>query len=232
MSVPTITPLPIAPQVTDSPSVFSQRANTFVAALGTLVTETNASISEINTALAGALVTFAAFRGDWEAVTGGYDLGDVVREDGIFYISLAAANEDQPPDTTWQELQIADQIKYNAAGLTSVTATTVQGAIEQLSTLPTGAVKTANYTLQAADTGGMVRISAGNITVPAGVFSAGDVVVVYNDSTTTRTIIRDGGVTMFWVGGANANRTLIQRGLATIACVGSNTFVITGQGVQ
>ena len=34
---------------------------------------------------------------------------------------------------------------------------------------------------------------------------------------------------MYWsTDGTNANRTLATRGVATVLCVGSNTFVITG----
>jgi hypothetical protein len=39
-------------------------------------------------------------------------------------------------------------------------------------------------------------------------------------------------VTMYLVGTATTgNRTLAQRGVATILCVGTNTFVCTGGGV-
>jgi hypothetical protein len=228
MSIPTISPLPIAPQTSDAPSVFSTRANTFVAALSTLVTETNAATAEVNSALAGALVLYDGYQGDWSAGT--YDLGDVVRKDGLFYISLTAANTQEPPDTNWQELLSALSSPFDASNV-ALTATNVQAALEELCTLPTSA-KAASYTLTAADTGGLVSISAGNITVPPNVFSAGDTVVIFNNATDPRSILRGSGVTMYWINGVNANRQLIQRGLATIVCVGSNQFVITGQGVQ
>ena len=227
MTVPTITALPTAPQVTDSPTVFSDRANTFVAALSTLVTETNASIAEINDALAGALVQFNAYQGDWSA--GSYDSGDVVRNDGVFYISLTGSNTQEPPDTNWQALGTAGATTYDPASV-ALTGTTTQAAIDELCTLPPSA-KATDYTLVAADTGGLVTISSGTLTVPPSVFSAGDVVVVYNNAATSRTIARGSGVTMYWIDGADANRTLAQRGLATIVCVGSDTFVITGQGL-
>lgn len=113
---------------------------------------------------------------------------------------------------------------------TALTETTVQAGMEQLCTLPTSA-KSANYTLTAADKGGLVSVSSGDITVPANVFDVGDPVVIYNNSSTNRTIERASGVTMYWVDGDNANRELLQRGLATIVCVGANEFVITGQGL-
>jgi hypothetical protein len=112
----------------------------------------------------------------------------------------------------------------------ALTSTTVQTAIDELCTIP-GQAKTTNYTLQATDVGGHISISSGNITVPAGVFAVGDVVVIYNNAATSRNILRASGVTMYWYDGANADRTLLQRGLATLMCVGSNTFVLSGQGV-
>jgi hypothetical protein len=63
------------------------------------------------------------------------------------------------------------------------------------------------------------------------VFAAGDVVVIYNNTAGNLSILRGAGVTMYWVAGADATRTLATRGLASIVCVGSNTFVITGQGL-
>jgi len=46
----------------------------------------------------------------------------------------------------------------------------------------------ANYELAPTDVGGHVRITAGNITVPAGVFTAGDVVSVYNAASDSATV--------------------------------------------
>jgi hypothetical protein len=112
----------------------------------------------------------------------------------------------------------------------ALTATNVQNAIDQLCTLP-GQTKSTNYTLQKSDVGGHIAISSGSITVPAGVFATGDVVVIYNNAANSRSILRAAGVTMYWFEGSDANRTLLQRGLATLLCVGSNTFVISGQGV-
>jgi hypothetical protein len=121
-------------------------------------------------------------------------------------------------------------VGYNNAN-TALTASNLQDAVDQLCTLPAQA-KSANYTLQKSDIGGHIAISSGNITVPANIFATGDVVVIYNNAATSRSINRASGVVMYWANGADANRTLLQRGLATILCVGSNTFVISGQGLQ
>ena len=89
--------------------------------------------------------------------------------------------------------------------------------------------QTAAYTLVASDNGKHVSITTGGVTVPSGVFSAGNIVTIYNDSGSSQTITQGASVTLREAGTANTgNRTLGQRGLATILCVGSNEFVVTG----
>ena len=89
--------------------------------------------------------------------------------------------------------------------------------------------QTSAYTLVASDNGKHVSITTGGVTVPSGVFSAGNIVTIYNDSSSTQTITQGSSVTLREAGTANTgNRTLNQRGLATILCVGSNEFVVTG----
>jgi hypothetical protein len=89
--------------------------------------------------------------------------------------------------------------------------------------------KSTNYTLQASDHGKVISISAGDITVPSGVFSAGQTVTIFSNRSSGVTDINRSGVTMYWAtDGSNANRDLEPRGVATILCVASNTFVITG----
>lgn len=91
--------------------------------------------------------------------------------------------------------------------------------------------KTASYTLVLGDAGKHIPTTAG-VTVPASVFSAGDVVSVYNNSASAITITQGASVTLRLVGTATTgDRTLAQRGLATILCVASNEFVITGGGL-
>jgi hypothetical protein len=87
------------------------------------------------------------------------------------------------------------------------------------------------YTLQLSDVGDHVS-ATGNITVPPAVFAIGDVVVIYNNTASAISILRGAGVTMYWVGGVNGNRAITARGLATVLCVDSNVFVITGQGLE
>jgi hypothetical protein len=124
-------------------------------------------------------------------------------------------------------------------GITDITvadggtgASTADGARTNLGTGTIPQVASGGaYTLQASDIGDHVS-ATGNITVPPSVFSAGDVVVVYNNTGGNLSILRGAGVTMYWIAGANANRTIGTRGLASILCVAADTFVITGQGVS
>ena len=115
----------------------------------------------------------------------------------------------------------------------NVTATTaVTDAIGNVRTITQNA-QTTGYTLQASDNGKHISITTGGVTVPASVFSAGQSVAIYNNSGSSQTITQGASATMYLVGTATTgNRTLAQRGLATVLCVGTDTFVITGGGLS
>jgi len=86
-------------------------------------------------------------------------------------------------------------------------------------------------TLALSDRGSLVSITAG-ITVPASIFSANDVVSIYNNTASTLTITQGAGLTLRFVGTANTgNRTLTQRGLVTIMFVSATEAVISGGGL-
>ena len=93
--------------------------------------------------------------------------------------------------------------------------------------------KTSAYILTKSDVGKYISISSGGVTVPAGIFSEGDVISIYNNSSNNQTITQAALVTMYFSGtSTTGNRTLSQRGLSTILCVGSNTFIIGGSGLS
>lgn len=92
--------------------------------------------------------------------------------------------------------------------------------------------QTGAYVLLATDAGKFITNTTGGVTVPQNILSQGDSVTIYNDSGSSQTITQGSGVTMYLVGTATTgNRTLAQRGLCTVFCVASNTFVITGGGL-
>ena len=95
--------------------------------------------------------------------------------------------------------------------------------------------QTTGYTLVASDTGKHVFTVSG-VTIPSGVFSVGDAVSIYNSTTGDITITEGSNVTLYQAGASGTgNRTLAQRGLATVLCVsGANgtEFVIGGAGLS
>lgn len=101
--------------------------------------------------------------------------------------------------------------------------------------IPAKGVAPTGYTLLVGDAGKHIILTAANaqISVPTGVFSAGDVVSIYNNSSGSITIIQDPSVTLRQAGTTNTgNRTLARYGLATVLCVATpDTFVIIGGGL-
>lgn len=112
------------------------------------------------------------------------------------------------------------------------TASTVNDTSGNVRIVPQNS-QTSSYILVASDSGKHIDITTGGVTVPASVFSVGDVVTIFNDSTSNQIITQGGSVTLRQAGTANTgNRTLAQYGLATILCVAPNTFVISGAGLS
>jgi hypothetical protein len=91
--------------------------------------------------------------------------------------------------------------------------------------------KSSAYTLVAGDTNSLIRTNS-NVTVPSGVFSVADAITIYNNSSSTISIVQGSGVTLR-LSGSNitGTRSLVQRGVCTVMCVASNEFIITGAGL-
>ena len=88
--------------------------------------------------------------------------------------------------------------------------------------------KSADYTLLKTDSGNLIKISSGNITVPSNVFADGDIVTIYNNSGVTRQV-QASGTTLRKAGSANTGTCTIDNyGTASILCVGTNEFVVSG----
>ena len=95
--------------------------------------------------------------------------------------------------------------------------------------------KTANYTLVASDAGKCIT-STHQVTIPSGVLSAtynGDIVTIINNSGSDITIVQGSGMTMYNAADASTgNRTLAQRGMATLYFVNTNVTHISGAGLS
>lgn len=105
---------------------------------------------------------------------------------------------------------------------------------------PSGAVgpvqtnipQSTNTTLISSDAGKHVNISANATINSSTAFSVGDVVTIYNSSAGNITITAT-GITLRLAGTASTgNRTLAQKGLATVLCIASNDYVIAGAGIS
>ena len=95
----------------------------------------------------------------------------------------------------------------------------------------TNNTKTSAYTLAATDNGAMINTTAGVTISTETAMTVGQNAVIFNNSGSSITITQ-ASVTMRLGGTATTgNRTLAGYGLATIVCVASNTYVISGAGL-
>ena len=123
-----------------------------------------------------------------------------------------------------------ERMRISSTGAVTCTST-ISDVAGDLRSLPQNP-KTAAYTLAATDNGKHISITTGGVTVPSAIFSTGQAVTIFNNSGSNQTIVQGASVTLRKAGsGTTGNRTLAQYGVATILCVASNTFVITGTGL-
>lgn len=112
-----------------------------------------------------------------------------------------------------------------------VTFNTVTDGKGELRRIPQNA-QTGAYVLAASDVGKHISITTGGVTINTGIFSIGDAISIFNNSTSNQTITQGASVTLRLAGTATTgNRTLAQYGVCSILCVAANTFVISGAGL-
>ena len=91
--------------------------------------------------------------------------------------------------------------------------------------------KSSNYTLTASDIGTLVQTNA-TVAVNQNIFTAGNATTIYNNSASNIIIDQGTNVTLYLAGTATTgSRTLAQKGVATVLCVASNAFVVSGSGL-
>lgn len=104
-----------------------------------------------------------------------------------------------------------------------------------VTTLPVVTLSTA-YSPNSNDNGALISITTGGVTVSANTWQVGQNFNIFNNNaSTSQTITQGSSVTMYLAGMpvvTTGNRTLAPYGLASIVCVATNTFVITGAGVS
>lgn len=116
-----------------------------------------------------------------------------------------------------------------SGSVTSVaTGATIDGVVIGYRNIPRS---TTSSTATTGDVGKCIVVTAG-ITIPNSTFAAGDAVSIYNNSGSSVTITQASGLTMYLAGTATTgNRTLAQRGIATIWFNSATECVISGGGL-
>lgn len=146
------------------------------------------------------------------------------------FVAKASGSNTQVQYNSSGNLAASSNFTYNGTNLTVASGNIIDSKGD-VRDLVINAQSTA-YVLVAADAGKVVDITTGGVTVPNAVFSSGDAISIFNDSASNQTITQGGSVTMYLAGTATTgNRTLAQRGIATVLCVAANTFVISGAGL-
>ena len=116
-----------------------------------------------------------------------------------------------------------------SGSVTSVNASaTIDGVTIGFRNIPRS---TTSSTATTGDVGKCIAVTAG-ITIPNSTFAAGDAISIYNNSASSVTITQASGLTMYLAGTATTgNRTLAQRGIATIWFNSATECVISGGGL-
>ena len=125
--------------------------------------------------------------------------------------------------------------------VTSATITTLSGTSATITNLfdgggsvrsipQSGSAKTAAYTLVIGDNGDYIQLgSGGAVTIPDGVFSAGNAVSVFNNTSGNATITCS--ITTAYIAGTDSDKatmTLATRGVATILFISNSLCVVNG----
>lgn len=97
--------------------------------------------------------------------------------------------------------------------------------------IPLSGIKTASYTLVIGDVGKFIELgTSGTIVVPASVFSAGDVISIFNNTAASISCTCS-AITDFYKGGTNTDISTFSvttRGVATILFITATRAVVTG----
>jgi hypothetical protein len=104
------------------------------------------------------------------------------------------------------------------------------GSLGYLNIPQSGAAKTTSYTLALGDIGEFIEVGAsGSIVVPDATFSAGDAVVIFNNTSGAITLTMS--ITTAYIGGTDADKATISlatRGVCNVLFISGTVCVVTG----
>jgi hypothetical protein len=147
-------------------------------------------------------------------------------------ITVANAASGNPPSfsATGNDTNIDISIVPKGTGIVRTSAT-YNDLYGKLRAIPrSGAAKTGSYTLGLADVGLMIEVqSGGSIIIPDTVFSAGDAVSIFNNTSTNITITCN--ITTAYIAGTDVDKSsvsLATRGVTTILFISGTLCVLSG----
>ena len=125
-------------------------------------------------------------------------------------------------------------IKVLAGGINAVgVVTATAGVSDSIGTLRRLGVngQSGAYAFVVGDAGKIIRSSGSGaaLTLNQNIFTAGDMISVFNVSGGTNTVVQGTGVTLYnTADAATGTRTIAAKGMCTIVCTASNEFAISG----
>jgi hypothetical protein len=104
------------------------------------------------------------------------------------------------------------------------------GSLGYLNIPQSGSAKTTSYTLATTDVGEFIEVGAsGSIVVPNATFSAGDAVVIFNNTSGAITLTMS--ITTAYIGGTDSDKATISlatRGICNVLFISGTVCVVTG----
>lgn len=128
------------------------------------------------------------------------------------------------------DANISITITPKGTGIVTTAATYSDGAGKLRAIPQSGSAKTSSYTLATTDVGEFIEVgTSGAIVVPNATFSAGDAVVIFNNTSGNITITLS--ITTAYLAGTDADKAtlaLATRGVANILFISDTVCVVTG----
>jgi hypothetical protein len=178
----------------------------------------------------------AGIVGDWFKVT----LEDALGQKEIVHVRTRTAGTDILSDVLRGQDGTAARAWTAGSGATAtvvalrLTAADVEQSLAQdWASIPAVSISPASSykTLTVASRGKHLMTDGSGIMIPSSTFSAGDVIVVYNNDIVNQKLTPSAGVTLQGPGRTTGERQLEPTGLCTIFCVTPTLFRVVGDGV-
>jgi hypothetical protein len=173
---------------------------------------------------------FSDSSGTSVVLTTGATVGDIV--DIIAYSTFDVANTYTPATADAKFAQVANHLSDLPSAATARTnlGLVIGTDVGYVNIPKSGTAKTASYTLETTDVGELIEVdTSGAIVIPDATFSTGDVVLIFNNTSSDITLTCS--ITTAFIGGTNVNSstiTLATRGICNVLFISDTVCVVTG----